>query len=196
VGVPFVGLTGSLGAGKSTALAAFERLGAATLSTDDVVHELYETDVVRAAVRDRFGSRVFDGEQVNRAAVAQRVFADDGDRAWLEGLLWPLVGTQIDAFRSALEAREPPPIAGVVETALLFESGAEGRFDATIAVVADDRLRSMRVVARDPEDLAGRERRQLTQRQKAKRATYVVTNDASIAELEVKLAKIIAGLTA
>jgi dephospho-CoA kinase len=194
VGVPFVGLTGGLGAGKSTALEALERLGAATLSTDDVVHELYDTATVRAAVRDRFGAGIFDGEQVNRAALARRVFHDDEDRQWLEGLIWPLVGAQIEEFRAGLETRAPAPIAGVVETPLLFESGVEGRFDATIAVVGDDRVRSERIAARDQADMAARERRQLTQRQKAERADYVVVNDSSVAELVAKLAEILSGI--
>jgi dephospho-CoA kinase len=82
----------------------------------------------------------------------------------------------------------------VVETPLLFESGVEGRFDATIAVVGDDRVRSERIAARDQADMAARERRQLTQRQKAERADYVVVNDSSVAELVAKLAEILSGI--
>src|SRR5437660_10643075 len=93
--VPFVGLTGGIGAGKSTALAALERLGAATLSTDAVVHELYSSPEVRDAVVERFGSDVAARGEVDRPAVARAAFATREDREWLESLLWPRVGARI-----------------------------------------------------------------------------------------------------
>jgi dephospho-CoA kinase len=106
--VPFVGLTGGMGSGKSTALAALARLGAATLSSDAVVHELYEQDAqLRDAVVERWGERVAPGGVVDRAAIAERAFAGDEERAWLEGLLWPLVGAGGRALGApALPARE------------------------------------------------------------------------------------------
>lgn len=194
--VPFVGLTGSLGAGKSTALAAFERLGAAGLSADTVVHELYETEAVKTALRLRWGEAVFDRGAVDRNAIARLVFSDGDKRAWLEGLVWPLTAQRTEAFRTEIESRTPPPRAGVVETPLLFEAGAQARFDATIAIVADDRLRAERLSLRDQEDLAGRERVQLPQADKAARATFAVVNDGTIEELEMKLAEILATLGA
>ncbi len=194
MGVPFVGLTGGLGAGKSTALAVLERLGAAVLSADAVVHELYESDQVRTVIRERWGDSVFDGERVDRGAIARLTFASADQRSWLEGVLWPLVGERVDAFRSGLAVREPTPIAGVVETPLLFEAGGETRFDATIAVVADDRLRAERIASRDQQSLAARERVQLSQQEKARRADHVVVNDGSIEELEAQLAAILARL--
>src|SRR4051794_38179766 len=99
MGVPFVGLTGGLGAGKSTALSALQRLGAATLSTDAVVHELYGSDEVRDAVVGRWGAEVAPDGVVDRAAVARRAFASEEERTWLEGLLWPRVGERVVAFR-------------------------------------------------------------------------------------------------
>ena len=106
--VPFVGLTGGLGAGKSTALAALERLGAATLSTDAVVHELYASDAVRDAVVARWGPEVAPGGVVDRRAVAARAFSDPAEREWLEGLLWPLVARRVAEWRQEVSARTPP----------------------------------------------------------------------------------------
>ena len=140
--VPFIGLTGGIGAGKSTALAALERLGAATLSTDAVVHELYGSDEVRDAVVARWGAGVAPNGEVDRAAVAARAFASDEDRAWLEELLWPRVGARVAGWREEVGARRPPPPAAVVEVPLLFEAGMEGGFDAT------DRGRRRRAGAR------------------------------------------------
>ena len=133
--VPFAGLTGRLGAGKSTALAALERLGAATLSTDAVVHELYGTDAVRDAVVDRWGDEVAPGGTVDRSAVARRAFATPEDRRWLEELLWPKVGERVAAFREEALAADPAPAAAVVETPLLVEAGLEAMYDATVAVI-------------------------------------------------------------
>jgi dephospho-CoA kinase len=190
--VPLVGLTGGLGAGKSTALEQCATLGAAVLSTDDVVHELYGTPFVTAAVRERLGDGVFDsGGRVDRRALGERVFAEPQERQWLEGLLWPLVAEQTGRWHDELEHHEPPPRAAVVETPLLFEAGGEGRFAATIVVVADDELRAARVAGRDQAALEQRERRQLSQEEKAARATYVVVNDGTVEDLRERLAAIL-----
>ena len=108
---PFVGLTGGIGAGKSEALAALARLGAATLSTDAVVHELYVGPEVRDAVVARWGADVAPGGVVDRPAVARHAFAAPEERAWLEGLLWPLVGARVAAWREEQESHDPPPRA-------------------------------------------------------------------------------------
>jgi dephospho-CoA kinase len=189
--LPFIGLTGGIGAGKSTALDALGRLGAAVLSTDRIVHELYETPEVRQAVVERFGESVAPGAVVDRAALAARAFPTAGDRTWLEGLLWPRVGAWVAGWREQLERGSPRPRAGVVEVPLLFESGMDGVFDATIAVVADEVLRARRAGDRGHEALEERAARQLTQREKAQRATYVVVNDGTVGELESKLSAVL-----
>jgi len=192
--IPFVGLTGGLGAGKSTARAALARLGAATIDTDAVVHELYASDEVRDAVRARWGEVVAPSGSVDRAAIARRVFAEPQERAWLEGLLWPLVGRRIWAFRLEQEAADPPPKAIVVETPLLFEAGMDAIYDATIAVVADEELRRARAGGRGHEAVDERAERQLRQAEKAARATFVVRNDGSEADLERELSAVLAKL--
>ena len=156
-----------------------------------MVHELYGTAAVREAVRARLGEEVVVDGRIDRAAVARRVFADPAQRAWLEALLWPLVGERVAAFRVAASARRPRPAAIVVETPLLFEAGLDGIYDATIAVTADDGLRAGRAGMRGQEALAERERRQLPQAEKARRATYVVENGGSVSELEGKLAVVL-----
>jgi dephospho-CoA kinase len=192
--VPFVGLTGGLGAGKSTALAALERLGAATLSTDAVVHELYASDEVRDAVVGRWGAEVAPGGVVDRSAVARHAFASDDERHWLEQLIWPRVGARVAAFREAALAASPPPAAAVVETPLLFEAGLDGMYDATIAVVADEDVRAQRAGARGHHGVDERNSRQLPQDEKAARATYVVRNDGSVGELEAELSEVLGKL--
>jgi dephospho-CoA kinase len=191
---PFVGLTGGIGAGKSEALAALERLGAATISADAVVHELYADPEVIAAVTVRWGDGVAPQGTVARAAVASHAFADPGERAWLEGLLWPRVGARIAAWRQEQSARDPAPPALVVETPLLFEAGLESGYDATIAVVADEAVRARRAAARGHEAVDERTARQLSQDEKAARATYAVENSGTIDELQEKLSGVLAKL--
>jgi dephospho-CoA kinase len=190
--VPFVGLTGGFGAGKSTALAALGRLGAMTLSTDAVVHELYASPEIRELVVARWGEDVAPDGVVDRSRVARHAFGDPAERAWLEGELWPRVGRRVLAFREHAQAAEPPPAAAVVETPLLFEAGMEGAYDATIAVVADEDVRAARAAARGHAAVDERASRQLTQEEKAARATYVVRNSGGLDELEAALSELLA----
>jgi dephospho-CoA kinase len=192
--IPFVGLTGGLGAGKSTALQLLEDLGAATLSTDAVVHELYATDDVVAAVVERWGEEVAPAGVVDRAAVAAHAFAAAPEREWLEGQLWPRVGARVAAWREEVAARRPPPVVAVVETPLMFEAGMDAIYDATIAVVADEDVRAGRAGARGHVAIAERAARQLSQEEKARRATFVVRNDGGVDELRAQLSDVLARL--
>jgi len=189
-----VGLTGGLGAGKSEALRALAELGAATLSTDAVVHELLSDPGIRDRVSARLGAGVVAAGRLDRSAVAERVFADDEARAWLEAELWPRVGERVSAWRSELESADPPPRAAVVEVPLLFESGMDAAFDRTIAVVADERLRAQRAGARGHAAVEGRGSRQLSQEQKAQKADFTVRNDGSLDELRQTLSLVLGKL--
>ena len=190
--VPLIGLTGAVAAGKSEALATFGRLGAQTLSSDQVVHELLALPEVAVRIAERWGSEVAPGGEVDRARVGAIVFERPEELAWLEELLHPLVGERISAWRAGL-----PPDAelAVVEVPLLVETGMEGGFDATVAVVADDQVRSARAGERGTELLAQRSARQLPQEAKAARATHVVRNDGTRADLEQTIAELISILT-
>jgi dephospho-CoA kinase len=172
-------------------LEALERSGAAVLSTDRVVHELYESAEIVDAVRSRFGDAVVPGGIVDRGALARLAFATPEDRAWLEGLLWPRVGERMAAWRASLERSPDQVRAAVVEVPLLFESGSDAIYDATIAVIAEEGLRAERAGARGHEALAERGARQLSQEEKAQRATFAVVNDGSVEQLEAKLSDVL-----
>lgn len=183
----FIGLTGGIGAGKSEALRALERLGAATLSTDAVTHELLASDEVRDLLVEELGPGVAPNGQIDRAAVASQVFGDDQKREWLESVLWPRVGRRIADFRDSVKDRP----AAVVEVPLLFESGMESVFDKTIVVVADEEVRAGRAAARGHQLVAERTARQLTQDEKSQKADFVVRNDGTLEELETKLSDVL-----
>ena len=186
--VPFVGLTGGLGAGKSEALRALGELGAATLSTDAVVHELLEGDELRDRLVERLGPGVAPGGAINRAAVAERVFERDEEREWLEGELWPRVGARMIEWRQEVDASAP---AAVVEVPLLFESGMESVFDHTVAIVAEEVVRAKRAGSRGHEGVEARAGRQLSQEEKAQRADFVIRNDGTLEELKEELSRVL-----
>jgi len=144
---------------------------------------------------DRWGGEVAPDGVVDRGAVAKRAFADGDERGFLEGLLWPRVGQRIATWRGEESAREPAPAALVIEVPLLFESGMDHGFDATIAIVADEEIRRERAAARGHESVDERTARQLTQEEKAARATFAVANSGTIADLESRLSGVLAKLS-
>jgi dephospho-CoA kinase len=189
----FVGLTGGIGAGKSEALAAARRQGAATLSTDQVAHDVLERDDVRAALVDRWGEEVASAEGVDRERVAEIVFASPDELAWLESQTHPRVGEEVLAWRSGLD---PAVEVAVIEVPLLFEAGMEAAFDETLAVVAADAVREQRLAERGQPGLGGREGRQLHQDEKAARADHVIRNEGSLEELEREIGAVIRAVAA
>ncbi len=143
---------------------------------------------------ERWGADVAPGGVVDRAAVAAHAFASPEERQWLEGVLWPRVGARVVAFREQALAQQPPPSAAVVETPLLFEAGMDAVYDATIAIVAPEPLREQRAGERGHAAVAERTSRQLSQEEKAERATYAVVNDGSVEQLEARLSEVLAKL--
>jgi dephospho-CoA kinase len=181
-----VAITGSIGAGKSAALASFRAHGAATVSSDEIVHHLLATDPeVKAALVERLGEGVLgeDGRP-DRARIAQAVFKDAEKLALLEGLLHPLVSREYLTWREALAGLENPPKVCVTEVPLLYEVGADARFDKVVVVTAPKKLREAR--GRVPSD--DRERRLLPDREKAKRADFVYVNTGTFEELDAWVA--------
>jgi dephospho-CoA kinase len=186
-----IGLTGGIAAGKSEALAAFARLGAATLSSDAVVHELLESEPLRGRLVERWGPEVAPDDQVDRAKIGEIVFADPDQLTWLEGQIHPLVAERMVAWLGSLPAETE---VAVVEVPLLFEAGRQEVFDTTVAVVAKEEVRRGRAEARGHALVDEREARQLSQLEKSERADHVVENDGSVDDLERALSALLAKL--
>ena len=151
------------------------------------MHELLSGSELRKLLTERWGDEVAPAGSVDRAAVARIVFDRPDEREWLQGVLWPRVGARVAEWRTELDRRDPPPRAAVVEVPLLFESGMEGVFDKTVAVVADEELRAERAGNRGHEGVEARTSAQLSQDEKSQRADFTVRNDGSLSELEEKL---------
>jgi dephospho-CoA kinase len=179
-----VALTGSIGAGKSEALKAFARHGAATIASDEIVHGLLRDDPdVRSAVAARWGGELVGPSGVDREAVARIVFADREELEWLETLLHPKVVAEQAAWRDEVAARPDPPAVCVVEIPLLYETGGESRFDAVVVVTAPAAVRHER-----RGDVSAREARLLPDEAKVARATFAYVNDGTLDELDAFVA--------
>jgi dephospho-CoA kinase len=182
-----VALTGGIAAGKSEALQAFARHGAATISSDEIVHDLYRGDeVLQQALRDRWGERVFAGGEVDRAAIGHIVFADRDELAWLEAELHP----RVRAATADWLARQTAEVA-VAEIPLLFETGGESRFDKVVVVTAPAELRVER-----RGEIADREARLVPDDEKVRRADFAYVNDGTLEELDAFVAGVLEELTA
>lgn len=186
-----IGLTGGIAAGKSTALQAFANLGAATLSSDAVVHELLGSEPLRGRLAERWGPEVLADGGVDRARIGEIVFADPAELTWLERQIHPLVQARTAEWLLSLPAETE---VAVVEVPLLFEVAGERPFDTTVAVLTADEIRRERAAARGHALVDEREARQLTQEEKAARAEHVVANDGSVEDLERQLSGLLAKL--
>jgi dephospho-CoA kinase len=187
-----VAITGGIGAGKSEALAAFARHGAAVLSGDEVVHRLLrEDEQVRRALLERFGEGIRGpGGEIDRAAVGRIVFADRTELEWLEGLLHPRVARVQLAWRAQLAEDSNPPAICAVEVPLLYEVGGETRYDAVVVITAPEGLRRRRTkVSADD-----RERRLIPDEEKVRRAEYAYVNDGTLEELDSFVASVVEDL--
>jgi dephospho-CoA kinase len=187
-----VAITGGIGAGKSEALAAFRRHGAATVSSDEIVHHLLLRDDVKATIVARMGNGIISPEgEIDRGALGTIVFNDREALLWLEDLLHPLVSAEYLSWRDALAELTVAPKVSVTEVPLLYETGAEERFDKVVVITAPAKLRRARShVATDD-----RESRLLPDREKLKLADYSFKNTGSIEELDAFVASVMEELS-
>jgi dephospho-CoA kinase len=187
-----VAITGPIGAGKSAALEAFARHGAATISSDEIVHRLLRGDPdVRRELVERFGPEVIGSDGADRAKIAAIVFNDPDQLDWLEELLHPRVVRENLAWRDEVLSRPDPPALTVTEVPLLYETGADKRFDAVVVITASKHLREQRRPLTDD-----REQRLLPEEEKVSLADYAYVNDGTLQELDAFVAGVVAKLTA
>ena len=193
-GPVIIGVTGGIGAGKSTLVDALARRGAVPFSADEAVHELYRTPEVRDAVRERWGADVLGADGgVDRGAIAEIVFRDEDERRWLEGLLHPLVARSWLRFVHEHETADAEPEFLVAEVPLLFEAGLEDRYDAIVAIVAPLDTRLERAEARGRgRSLAGeRAAAQMPDAEKSDRADFTFDNSGTREQLDAFAADVL-----
>jgi dephospho-CoA kinase len=172
-------------------LRAFFRHGAATASSDEIVHRLLREDSeVHDAIRRRWGEKIVGPDGADRAAIAEIVFANSDELAWLEALLHPKVVEEYLAWRNRIAAEPNPPRVLATEVPLLYETGGEERFDVVVAVTAPAHVRAERsAVGAD-----ARERRLIPDSEKVQRADFAYVNDGTLEELDAFIADVLAQL--
>jgi dephospho-CoA kinase len=187
-----VAITGGIGAGKSEALKAFARHGAATVSSDEIVHHLLRRPDVRDAVVARMGHGVVSpAGEIDRGALATVVFNDREAVNWLEELLHPLVSAEYLQWREQLAELPVAPRVSVTEVPLLYETGSDARFDKVVVVTAPSKLRR----ARSEVVMDDREARLLPDTEKVKRADFSFKNTGSLEELDAFVKSVMAELS-
>lgn len=187
-----VAITGGIGAGKSEALRAFERHGAAVISSDEIVHDLLRTDSgVQSAILSRWPQVAGRDGEIDRDRVANVVFGDPGELAWLERLLHPRVVSTYLKWRSDLARLPEPPAVCVTEVPLLYEVGGETRFDKVVVITASPDVR----ISRHLRPLQDRERRLIPDEEKIGKADFAYVNDGTVEELDAFVSGVIEKLT-
>lgn len=188
-----IGLTGSMATGKTTVLAEFAALGAATVSADDIVHRLYRSDAV-APLEKIFPGVVADGA-VDRAALSQALAKNPARLAELEAIVHPMVRDEIARFLAAAEARGDE--LAVVEVPLLFETGHDYGFDTVVVTACDAEIQRRRILERPGmtvDKLEALLARQLPQAEKKRRADHVVDTSTSLAATREQVRALVAAL--
>jgi dephospho-CoA kinase len=188
-----IGLTGSIGMGKSAAAAHFRARGVPVCDADAEVHRLYEGDAV-PAIAAAF-PRAVRGGKVDRALLAQEVAGSPDKLKRLEAIVHPMV---VKAELEFLREQERRGAAfAVLEIPLLFETDALARVDVTLVVSAPEDVQRERVLARpgmNPEKLEALLRRQLSDAEKQARADFVVDSGKSLADMQDQIDKILDSL--
>lgn len=178
-----VGVTGGIGAGKSTVCAAFEKAGAHVIDADAVGHEILNDPAVIRNLIDAFGPEILDADgRVMRRAVGKRAFASKEGREKLDAAVWrPLRQALLDKIRAALD-RKPERLV-VVDAALLVERGdPKAWIDVLVVVTAPEPVRIKRTMARlgiSKAEVKARMAAQLPESNKVAVADFVVVNDAT-----------------
>ena len=195
--IPRLGITGGIGSGKSTALAYLSELGAAVISSDAIVHDLYARPDIVERIRERFGDDIMDGDSVDRRALARVVFADLDGLIWLEDQLHPHVREAVEEFAQRQEKVHPRPALVVAEVPLLFEAGMPGAFDFVMLITAPANVRRQRLTAKlTDSEFARRLAQQMPEEEKIARSDFVFHNTGSRRQLRQFVGETVAHILA
>lgn len=193
-----VAITGGLSCGKSSVCRFFKQLGAHVVSADEVVHQLLspETNLGKKIIH-LLGPDIISNSKFDRAKIAQRVFHNPELLRSYEHLLHPAVQEEIERQYQLVKAVQSTPLF-IAEIPLLFETGGDGLFDATIVVVAEQescKKRFSEATHYEPQEYDRRMARQMSLEEKARKATIVIKNNGTMDDLKAVVTKIYHQLT-
>ena len=177
-----IGLTGGIGSGKSTVARMFAELGAHVIDADAVAREVVEPRTPGlAALVEEFGNGILDGDRLDRTALAQIVFEDEGARTRLNAIIHPLIGARTAELIAAL----PPDAVFLHDVPLLVELHLENAYDLVVVVDAPDDVRVSRLVERGltEDDARARIATQATREQRLAVADVVINNSGDLDQL-------------
>jgi dephospho-CoA kinase len=188
-----LGLTGSIGMGKSTTAAMFARAGVPVHDADATVHALYSGAAV-PLIEAAFPGTTLNGE-VSREELARRVFGKPEEIARLEAIVHPLVRAAEAAFLETARAEKHPVV--VLDIPLLFETKAEARVDKIVVVTAPAEVQRERVLARGVNEMRLNQilERQMPDAEKQARADFVVDTSRGLAHAEAEVTAILNAVT-
>jgi dephospho-CoA kinase len=184
--IPVIGLVGGVGAGKSTVAEGFAELGCAVIDADAIGHDVIQTPGVRDALVERWGRGILDGDgRVDRSAVAGIVFGDEGELAFLNGIMHPAIARRIERRIDELQQQDDVP-AIVLDAAVMLEAGWDRQCDVLVFVDAPAGERFERVRASrgwDEDRWVERENSQFSIDRKATACDHRVRNSSSESHL-------------
>lgn len=186
----YLGLTGGIGSGKSTAARMFADLGAIVIDADAIAKEVLEPGQVGyESVVNNFGEEILDSSgNIDRVILAGKVFGDTTKLKELEEIVHPAVATKVAQIRESL----PAGSIIIYDTPLLIEKSLQQQFDQVIVVLAPEALRTQRLLARGlaQNDIIARMSNQATDEQRREIANYVIDNSSSLVELREEVQKV------
>ncbi|MGN6311552.1 MAG: dephospho-CoA kinase [Xanthobacteraceae bacterium] len=185
-----LGLTGSIGMGKSTTAKIFEEAGVPVYDADATVHRLYESEAV-AAIEAAFPGTTVNGK-VDRTLLSPRVVHDAEAMKRLESIVHPMLRAHHQKFLDDAETSGAP--VAVVDVPLLYETGGESRVDAVVVVTTAPEVQRERILAREgmtPEKLDAILAKQLPDAEKRKRADFVVDTSHGLDPVRIRIREIL-----
>lgn len=181
-----IGLTGSIGMGKSTVANMFAQENIPTIDADQIVHDLYENEAV-APIEARFPGTFKDGK-IDRSALSKYVIGDPQAFLDLEAIIHPLVRQKQDEFISYHRSKHADMV--LIDIPLLFETNAQDRFDVVIVVSCDEKTQRDRVLARDgmtQDKFQSILNKQMPDHKKRELADHIVDTSVSLAETKAQI---------
>ena len=186
----YLGLTGGIGSGKSTAARMFADLGAIVIDADAIAKEVLEPGQVGyELVINNFGEEILDSSgNIDRVILAGKVFENSTKLKELEEIVHPAVANKVAQIRESL----PASSTIIYDTPLLIEKSLQHQFDQVIVVLAPDTLRTQRLLARGlaQNDIIARMDNQATDQQRREIANYVIDNSSTLVELREEVQKV------